>query len=77
MWNVTTALPNMLIAGRYTLQPKIGEGGMGEVRVAKQSEPVSEPRPPEAVDDGTRQELPGQRADRNYLSLCTCGQIGR
>jgi serine/threonine protein kinase len=30
----------MVIAGRYTLQERIGQGGMGEVWVAKQTEPV-------------------------------------
>ncbi len=65
----TTALPNVLIAGRYTLQQKIGEGGMGEVWVAKQTEPVKRKVALKLIKPGMDSRAVLQRFDQERQAL--------
>src|SRR5205085_413286 len=60
-----------VIAGRYTLVEMIGEGGMGEVWVAKQSEPVKRRVALKLIKAGmdTRAVLQRFEAERQALAL--------
>ncbi len=59
----------MLIAGRYTLQQKIGEGGMGEVWVAKQSEPVKRKVALKLIKTGMDSKAVSQRFEQERQAL--------
>ena len=61
----------VVIAGRYTLQEKIGEGGMGEVWVAKQTEPVKRRVALKLIKAGmdTKAVLQRFEAERQALAL--------
>ena len=61
----------LLIAGRYTLQQKIGEGGMGEVWVAKQTEPVKRKVALKLIKPGmdSRAVLPRFEQERQALAM--------
>jgi serine/threonine protein kinase len=63
--------PGAVIAGRYTLVEKIGEGGMGEVWVAKQTEPVKRKVALKLIKAGmdTRAVLQRFEAERQALAL--------
>ncbi len=67
----TLAQPGAVIAGRYTLHEKIGEGGMGEVWVAKQIEPVKRQVALKLVKAGmdTKAVLHRFEAERKALAL--------
>jgi eukaryotic-like serine/threonine-protein kinase len=68
---VGSPYPEMLIAGRYRLLERIGEGGMGEVWVAKQTEPVQRKVALKLIKPGmdSRQVLGRFEAERQALAL--------
>src|SRR5271167_3636177 len=71
--------PGAVIAGRYTLQEKIGEGGMGEVWVAKQTEPVKRRVALKLIKAGMDTKAVLQRfdAERQALAMMDHPNIAR
>jgi tetratricopeptide (TPR) repeat protein len=71
--------PGAVIAGRYTLQEKIGEGGMGEVWVAKQTEPVKRKVALKLIKAGmdSKAVLARFEAERQALALMDHPNIAR
>jgi tRNA A-37 threonylcarbamoyl transferase component Bud32 len=61
--------PGAMIAGRYSLQEMIGEGGMGEVWVAKQSEPVKRKVAIKLIKTGMDSRTVLQRFERERQAL--------
>jgi serine/threonine protein kinase len=68
-----------VIAGRYTLVEKLGEGGMGEVWVAKQTEPVKRRVALKLIKAGmdTKAVLQRFEAERQALALMDHPNIAR
>jgi serine/threonine protein kinase/tetratricopeptide (TPR) repeat protein len=71
--------PGLVIAGRYTLVEKIGEGGMGEVWVAKQTEPVKRKVALKLIKAGmdSKAVLARFEAERQALALMDHPNIAR
>jgi serine/threonine protein kinase/tetratricopeptide (TPR) repeat protein len=59
----------LVIAGRYTLQERIGEGGMGEVWVAKQTDPVKRKVALKLIKAGMDSRAVLQRFDQERQAL--------
>ncbi len=68
-----------VVAGRYRLDEKIGEGGMGEVWVAKQTEPVKRKVALKLIKTGMDSKLVVQRfeQERQALALMDHPHIAR
>ncbi|MDX1929101.1 MAG: protein kinase [Pirellulaceae bacterium] len=73
------AVAGMVIGGRYTLQEKIGEGGMGEVWVAKQTEPIKRKVALKLIKTGMDSRAVVQRfeQERQALALMDHTNIAR
>ena len=73
------AAAGVVIGGRYTLQEKIGEGGMGEVWVAKQTEPVKRKVALKLIKTGmdSRAVLQRFEQERQALALMDHPHIAR
>jgi hypothetical protein len=71
--------PGLAIAGRYTLVEKLGAGGMGEVWVAKQSEPVKRKVALKLIKPGmdSRAVLQRFEQERQALALMDHPNIAR
>lgn len=71
--------PGAIIAGRYKLLEQIGEGGMGTVWVAEQTEPVKRRVALKLIKPGmdTRQVLSRFEAERQALALMDHPNIAR
>ena len=73
------AVEGIVIAGRYTLLKKIGEGGMGEVWVAKQTQPVKRNVALKLIKEGmdTKLVLARFEQERQALALMDHPNIAR
>src|SRR5205823_10068950 len=71
--------PGIIIAGRYKLLEQIGEGGMGTVWVAEQTEPVKRKVALKLIKPGmdSRQVLARFEAERQALALMDHPNIAR
>ena len=71
--------PGAVIAGRYTLLQKIGEGGMGEVWVARQTEPIKRKVALKLIKTGmdSKAVLARFEAERQALALMDHPNIAR
>src|SRR4051794_38401158 len=67
----SSAVSGLLVAGRYKLLERVGEGGMGEVWVAEQSEPVRRKVALKLIKPGmdSRQVLARFEAERQALAM--------